>query len=284
MYFLRRKKTIDDVVRDANKLCNSLALVQTDKHDSDEIILHIPGYLTSGDDELRELHANWLNTLRQVKPNIPIYTLKWPSEHPDSISSIATSSIFAGIVSSLFMPAPFIAAPILTSAILSGNIKENWHTASYNATLTGIVLPIALSQQYIFKNKRITIIGHSLGARVAYCSLCTLLFEPVVTFENVYLYGGAVNISERWHEISHCAKGKIFNGYNRKDPILQKYYKSAENYEEPIGLGPINSNNIVNIDYTKYINADHTYYPYLNKSPEFCKTLTTPELYLRDQS
>ena len=112
-------------------------------------------------------------------------------------------------------------------------------------------------------------LGHSLGARVAYYMMRTLASNLTTfsnfRFENVYLLGGAVrrDSSKDWEQVTLAVRGNIVNVHNKDDTILSTFFRLAELRQNPCGRKPIKKEHpkIINVDARRIIsNESHSAY------------------------
>jgi hypothetical protein len=127
-------------------------------------------------------------------------------------------------------------------------VPFHWHKVKNRAERTGKKYFSFVLQQ--LKEETISVIAHSLGARVVYFGIS----EQKTTdrrIKDVILLGGAIRRNKReWNTVSKNISGSLINIYNQNDKVLNQLYKSAElRINDPIGLSPIDSTekNIRNI-------------------------------------
>ncbi|WP_201523836.1 DUF726 domain-containing protein [Aliarcobacter butzleri] len=161
----------------------------------------------------------------------------------------------------------------------SGSIYEvlNWYEKLENTLKASkrlaqdILMILELSP-----NKNISLIGHSLGAKVIFHTLEELK-ENNIKLNNVYLMGGAISRENKqaWSSILSSVKNKLVNFYIDSDEILKKAFQITT-FEKPIGLGEIEYYKYKDLEVCELININvsdivkgHT--DYKNKLPEFCK-------------
>ncbi len=141
-------------------------------------------------------------------------------------------------------------------------LANEWHTSMYRAGTTGAILADVVSRTHL---KYYDFSGHSLGARVIYYMLESLLTKPhlyndnKIRIGNIFLLGGAVgNDAEIWEKIAKLIDGKIYNCFSKNDGVLKWLYSSANlKLSNPIGYSPIisNSSKIQNIDCTDIVDS-----------------------------
>jgi len=172
---------------------------------------------------------------------------------------------------------------LATVASLLGN---PWHTAMHKASMTGILLADLLARTN--NPHGFILMGHSLGARVAFYTLRSLSIEWDPAFQAnrdpafqasryskspvkaVYFLGGAVGIgnAKEWKGISTAVEGKLYNCYSKNDYILGFLYRTANFFiSRPIGLYeiPTSDPRITNCDVTHLVSGHMEYKPQLER-------------------
>jgi hypothetical protein len=153
-----------------------------------------------------------------------------------------------------------IALPVAIASAFS-LIDNPWHVARNKAELAGK----ELAKRILSMPSPISLVGYSLGSRVIAYALEHLEKEECYgKVFDVYFMGGAVG---KKHEIFRSNKleklvvNNTYNFYSKKDLVLTYLYQSAEFGDKPIGLMPIESQRVINIDVTSIID-DHLQYPF----------------------
>ena len=97
-----------------------------------------------------------------------------------------------------------------------------------------------------------SLIGHSLGARLAYFALTEARPRPLV--DDLVLAGGALrrDSSKAWRRFCGCVGGRVLNLRNEEDFVLRNLFRPAERLQNPCGLKPVKhpGPNLVEIDAT----------------------------------
>ena len=222
-----------------------------DTNGADEAIIVIKGYLSDGSDP-EEMSDNYVQRLRDVGWQGSIYNLWWDATPKDSLQTDEQVSD---------SQTPRVMKPIKTEDVLS--IRKYWIRLKEQAKRSGRDHTMPLIYEQITE-KKISILGHSLGARVAYYALRSvasnlLALKPDLKFENVYLLGGVVrrDSSKDWGKVALAVRGKIVNVHNKDDTVLSKFYRSIELRQNACGRKKIKEEHpsIVNIDARYVINS-----------------------------
>lgn len=145
-----------------------------------------------------------------------------------------------------------------------GNLADNaWHHAYSNARKAGQLLAEAIWSTP--SAQRYTLVGHSLGARVAFHALHRLHQlqkqhpERPLRIRHAVLLGAAQGRRqhELWQQVSSACSGQVFNCYSREDQVLRWLYQSANlGMSRPAGRGEA-PKPAVNIDCSAWVTS-HT--------------------------
>lgn len=222
-------------------------------------ILFINGFLSANNPD----EEKWLLGIENKYPKNPCYIIKWDSGSLEKIFSYVLklaniSYKSSGIKSS--------AITTMSGAIIS--MPTAWCKALVMARLAGTRLAYII--QRTKTNFGYILMGHSLGCRVIYHSLATLITDKRQNYiKQAYLFGGAVdrtNTSD-WSDLSSQVNGNIYNFYSKNDDVLNIIYHFGSLYQtkDPIGLGKIDAGDrIKNFDVSDIINGHFKYLDNLN--------------------
>lgn len=173
--------------------------------------------------ENQEHFSGWKEFVRNNKQITFYYFLNWPSE--------------SGLSSFLY-----------------------FNTAKKRANYFGKILANMIVSKKFFKNKKITLVGHSLGCHFIKCCLKEMAENADEDFqgeinkiEKIIFLGGATQIknNKRWIDIfKKVTKGNIYNFYSNKDGALRIMQTSLVWGKNPIGRNPLilNGLNVYNYD------------------------------------
>lgn len=215
-------------------------------------VVVINGFLSESNADI----TDWLDLINCTHPNAKIMHLDWPASN-------VQKQLMAFVAASLARSSLNILAPIGAIANLySGgkfiSIASTWAESIKNTEAAGQFL----AQHINASDDEFIIMGHSLGARVAYHTLRNL--SSATQVNNVYLFGGAVGIDAEWERICQNNKAlKIANLFSHNDSVLKYLYKAGTLFKsEPVGRNQIivpSKNQINNVD-TSHIVAGHMEY------------------------
>jgi hypothetical protein len=237
-------------------------------------VLVIDGFLTQGDDETIK---DWEEGIAAHYGKNPLYKIGWESKRLTELGKLgvkAGAGFMAGLAAKkLAAKATKVAKPRLpvlghlTTAL--GLAANPWHVAMTKASMTGILLADLLARTD--HKEGFIILGHSLGARVAYYTLETLSTLDRQIVQRAYLLGGAVGRegAEAWAAASKSVTDRIYNAYSTHDLILRGPYKLATAFcSDPAGLGTMNvevPERIENCDVSDIVKTHTDYKPKLSK-------------------
>ena len=213
----------------------------------DEAIIVIKGYL-SDETYSEEVSDDYVGRLRDAGWRGSIYHLWWDASNEGGLAQTVAGGPLLGVIG-------YGMHPIL----ITGLIGARWHWAKVKdrAKTTGRDYALDIIKSEVTESK-ISLLGHSLGARVAYYLMRTAVGESF-TFENVYLLGGAVrrDSSKEWGYVVGAVSGVLVNVHNKKDKILSSFYRAAELRQNPCGRKPIKREHskIQNVDARYIINS-----------------------------
>ncbi|RUO31579.1 hypothetical protein CWE12_00855 [Aliidiomarina sedimenti] len=233
----------------------------TDAVDTDAThqYIFINGFLSQDDAELADwrsaletLREQQLNTTRQANlfPDItqaPCWHLNWESKRLAELNHS-----FAGPGVKSLLTRQWRSAPLGVITQLADNA---WHHALLNAKKSGRLLADAIMQSP--PHQQFTIVGHSLGARVAFYALQTLATEASQRVRDVVLLGAAQGRRNRdlWLKAESACSGQLYNCFSTEDSVLRWAYQSINvGMSRPAGLGPAPLP-VANIDCSALVNS-----------------------------
>ncbi len=185
--------------------------------------------------EKSEHYSEWKHFIKEDKEDSIFYFLNWPSK--------------SGM-----------------KAILSFNrVKKR-------ANLFGKILANLIVSEKVFKNKKITLIGHSLGCHFIKCCIKELAENNEIynnlknKIEKIIFLGGATQIkdNDRWNNIiNKVTKGVIYNFYSNNDKALGVMESFLVWGKNAIGKRPLK---IKNLDIKNYDCSEIEFKDFLHHS------------------
>jgi hypothetical protein len=238
-----------------------IPLRENDSKESSHTVVVINGFLTEDDTDAED----WSEALNGYYDQKPVWLANWEAKTLLKLGSFITSAgssilsrgtLKAGVKvgSKKFAESVAKGGWALTAAQLASN---PWHSAMLNAEKVGALLAEAISRT---EGQTFTIIGHSLGARVAYYALQALATKDAQFVEDAILMGAAVGAGDvaEWKSATHAVKGNITNCYSTNDQVLNILYKAANaGLSSPAGREAVPGIN--NLDCTDFIEGHNTW-------------------------
>lgn len=210
-----------------------------------EAIVFITGYCTEEHCEPYH-HRHWVSNLREAGWRGSIYHLWWDSSNNRNFYS--------------------------TIGQLGVGAFAHWDKHKRRARRVGEdYLENLISRQV--NETTISLIGHSLGARVIFFAGSNWSTWSSHRLKNVFLLGGAIPKNRNWEKVASSLSGKVFNIYNSLDTTLRGLYRVSSFGLFPCGLMSIDSidSRINNVDVTSLVGNSHSLERYLNTLPNLVK-------------
>ncbi len=207
-----------------------------------QLVIAIDGFLTEGDTKQFD---DWMQTLPYYYPHATIAGFQWRSQRLETI--------------------------------IDGGIATWYRAVEQTLDAAKILSAYILQQKKAYPESTITLMGHSLGARVIFNTLHTLL-ESNTEVERIYLFGGAVsNDRVNWSDVADAVSDIIYNFYSKYDQVLKNLYQVSM-VETPIGLKEIKlyhfkeTQNVTvkNFNVTHIVKGHSAYKPQLDKIFKAC--------------
>lgn len=149
-------------------------------------------------------------------------------------------------------------------------IRRHWSKVKSRAKAVGLDYSQDLFAE--IAEPRVSIVAHSLGARVAYYSLLAEARSPTGWIKHVILTGGAIrrDSSKDWARAAGAAGGKVVNIRNDRDKVLKWLFQVAEAGQKPIGRARIkvSHSKIVECDVTSVFDTMDLNPPKFRKHPK----------------
>jgi len=212
-----------------------------------------------------ELVRDW-SAMLGANPHADHFALRWESEHlmrlSSALASLTGHAAWRTAVKAFAKRATRAGAALLEwphiILQLASLIDNPWHVARNRAEDAGALLGKLLADR-VQGRRPVTLVGFSLGARVIVHALEELADRgDAGVVENVLLLGGAVSIDhERAGKLATVVSGRMINGFGTADYVLRFLYRATELLERPVGLGPVEG--FENVDLTDLVNGHLSY-------------------------
>lgn len=201
-------------------------LYNVSKKNTNNLIICIDGFLS---ERSADQFQDWMQSINAIsKEEYWIKGFKWPSGQAFDSTTLSSSIL-----------------------------PTTWWEKVAISEKAGAKLALEIEQMFDFNsNLNITLMGHSLGARVAYYALVNLIEKPIY-IDSVYFFGGAVSALDYsgWNEVSQKVNKFIYNFRSNNDDVLKYLYSSLQK-DPPIGLEPIKYNKLKGMSQCEIVDLD----------------------------
>ena len=233
-------------IRRGRKASESNNLVLLQRGSSNRRIILATGFLSKP--ESAATYKPWINSIRSIDRAAHIYSFVWDTK---DITELLKTANFATAMGR---------NPFLATSFSIGRICQIWkdavlNTSTYSSTM---VKDIENMQKGSKKRLKITLVGHSLGARLI-CNALSVADKGLIT--DVFTVGGAVANKALWFRHAQKIKRHV-NCFSKKDSVLAYIYRIAERGEQPIGLhriGKTDSKKRIEFDCTEFVTKHSGY-------------------------
>lgn len=162
-------------------------------------------------------------------------------------SSAVSTVAAAGVAGSI--AAMTVAWPVWIVSSMA-NLDNAWLVGVERARIGGKCLAQVLADRQTVGQRPVTLIGHSMGARLLVYCLCELYhmgeFHAV---DDVVLLGAPVTTEARkWQKVRAVASGRVVNGYLGKDWVLAFLYRYLEWGLSVAGLSQVQVPGVENVN------------------------------------
>lgn len=234
------------------------------------LVLFVSGWIRDEKD-ITEL---WVDGAKVYFPSSGHVALKWELRELKRLSSVFSEMLAQGAASqaaSWFMRAGaatagtaslVVAWPVWIIASMA-NLDNAWLVCIEKARLAGVCLAHALADRHNVGQRPVTLIGHSIGARlVFYCLLELYNMGEFNVVDDVVLVGAPVSTKQiRWRKVRAVASGRVVNGYLDSDWVLAFLYRYMEWGVTVAGLSEVQVPGVENVNLKGLGIAGHHDYP-----------------------
>ena len=220
--------------------------------------------------------GDWLRSIEEKFPEHPKFHVKWDSKNIRDIANILSGRGAAELAKVLTKKGARKLNSAAWAMTLCDIIGNPWHQALNNAGKAGASLAEILARTTGYNG--FILMGHSLGARVAYYAARALATRRKSIIHSMYLLSGAVGVNE-WKEIADTVQTKIYNFYAPDDNIVGPIYQAASVglAETTIGVSEIEykSHKIINRDVSKILDKyeQSSIFLHMRYKDAFCEML-----------
>lgn len=218
-----------------------------------------------------DFKAPWQEASELFFPTSAHLALKWEPAILREMSSIftrmlkeqaASQAVQYGAKIVAASAAAVIAWPIWIIGALSG-LDNAWLVCADRAKLAGKCLALALVDRKQVGQRPITLIGHSMGARlIFYCLLELHTMGEFHAVDDVILLGTPVTTAvSSWKMARSVVSGRLVNGYLAHDWLLAFLYRYLEWGISVAGLSEVGVPGVENVDLEGLGIKSHEDYP-----------------------
>ncbi|MFS8779212.1 TMCO4 family protein [Synechococcus sp. R55.3] len=205
----------------------------------DEALVFINGFLSEGETQPWRKRLLW-ETIRRAGWKGSLYYLWWDASNPASL--------------------------VLSTLKLGVGLLAHWEAHKAKAKEVGLEYAYPLLSS--LPERQITLMGFSLGARIAYYVMRGWPQTANRRLKDIILLSGAVRRQADKHWSLHVENitGKLVNIYNEDDAVLAFVFKVPSLNRSPCGIKPIKEFHprIENLNATHLIGSgEHSYEAYL---------------------
>ncbi|KAA8498629.1 putative membrane protein [Porphyridium purpureum] len=168
-----------------------------------------------------------------------------------AVAQGAAATVLSGTVLPVLLGALSIPMAVLS---LSSAVDTHWARLVAKSSALGKVLA-ELIRDGFFGNRPISLVGHSLGARVIFSALLRLAERGEYSrVHHASLLGAPVASDEtEWRSCRRVVSGTLTNAYSSSDLTLAIFHRSAEFSPRPIaGLSGVKCPGVHNIDLARF--------------------------------
>lgn len=239
------------------------------------LIIFCTGWLRNEEDFTQP----WVDVAKQFFPSSGHLAIRWETEQlrrlgrmfqemvTNQAASTAAnlwikSSAAAAVAGSAIM-AMAVAWPISIVSAMA-NLDNAWLVAIERARVAGKCLAHVLADRHSVGQRPVTLVGHSVGARLLF--YCLLELHDMGEFhavDDVVLLGAPVSTSlEKWRKVRAVTSGRVINGYLRSDWVLAFFYRYMEWGLSVAGLTAVDVPGIESVNLAGLGISGHSEYPH----------------------
>jgi len=234
------------------------------------LVIFVSGWIR---DE-KDVTEVWADGAKVYFPSSGHVALRWELSELKRLTSVFSDMLAQGAASqaaSFFLRAGaatagtaalVVAWPVWIVASMA-NLDNAWLVCIEKARLAGRVLAQALADRKNVGQRPVTLIGHSMGARLLFfCLLELYKMGEFNVVDDVVLLGAPVSTKQfKWRKVRAVASGRVVNGYLDCDWVLAFLYRYMEWGVTVAGLSPVHVPGVENVNLKGLGIAGHHDYP-----------------------
>ena len=239
----------------------------------DHAVVFVRGWLSKHSDD-EEKQKLWADAIRRAGWSGAVYHLWWDAKSKRGRRANTASGSVRGAAAGARGGVPGAVIGMAVGGIIG--FDGNFRAARDRAKRTGKEHTAAQLATEVSES-RISLIGHSLGARVIY-SLLTKGGGDALPVVDTVLLGGAIrrDSSHDWEGAADAISGNLVNLHSKNDSALKKLTRRRGG-QSPCGRKPIKNKGkhprIINVDVSREVH-EHDGLAYLAQVPRVAHLLT----------
>jgi hypothetical protein len=222
------------------------------------LAIFVSGWLLEPED----FRKPWLHAAEEFFPSSGHFGIKWETDQLMRLSNVfqsmmreqaasqAASLWWKSMAASTVGLAGLIAAWPIWVVMSLANLDNIWLVVANRATMAGECLAEVLADKHVKGQRPVTLVGHSMGARVIFhCLLKLHAMGEFHVVDDVVLLGTPVTTSKaEWEKVRAVASGRVVNAYWGKDWVLAFLYRYLEWGISVAGLSQVEVDGVENIN------------------------------------
>jgi len=259
--------------------------------------LHLGLFISGWVEKMEDIHRPWVSAAQDLLPNTGHLVLKWETSELRKLTKVFSSMLTHqvawsaatfwwqhGVVpaaalsakSSAVVAAGTVAATTAASLVVWPvslishicGLDNEWHVVVNRSEEAGKCLANVLVDKKAVGQRPITLVGHSMGARLIFMCLLELyrMGEFNVVSDVVLVAVPEDAKPKRWRRARAVVTGRLINVYAKSDWVLAILYRYLEMGLTVAGLNEVKVAGVENLDVTGLgISGHHDYGNHMDK-------------------
>lgn len=228
-------------------------LLQINSATEKDIVIFVHGFLGANSD-----HTHWKNQIqRYMQRPASHFIYRWKADYTEDV--LCKVGLGGSVLGSTAEKANVAMMSLLSNVGSDTGARYYWQQCRENTDFQVLQL-VALLQREVFQDCRITLVGHSLGGRVAlkaaeYCGkIVNELGMPAVQLRSVVALAPVIQDNELdWDMVRKGVSQKPEVFYSNEDLVLSLLFRAGEGMLSPlVGFQGANSSTVFNIDCSRF--------------------------------
>ena len=251
-------KTATNIVRPTELVPMSPAI------DGDESLVFFKGYMSERYTETADSNL-WVRQIRAAGWRGAIWQLQWDSGRSGEILRKIGFTMLVRLGMKLVKRRLLLPLPPIGVYELN-EIRRHWATVSQRADVVDASAILDLVRHEM-KSGKVTLLGHSLGAKIVFNMLCRGRRDGFVFKDAIFMGGALPRRSEVWIDAVDSVERTLLNVHHKGDWVLRYLYRFGEMTRfSPCGLKPIGLEHekIRNVEVSEWLPrsfSSHVRYP-----------------------